>query len=61
MLSPSSLLLKIIGVLARNGGEKWNHRRYRRQRQMCIRDRRLPLFQAGIYYLQKGNTLAYRD
>ena len=24
MLSPSSLLSKIIGVLARNGGEKWN-------------------------------------
>ena len=24
MLSPSSLFSKIIGVLARNGGEKWN-------------------------------------
>ena len=29
MLSPSSLFSKIIGVLARDGGEKWNqyHRR----------------------------------
>ena len=31
MLSPSSLLSKIIGVLARNGGGKWNHHRCRRQ------------------------------
>ena len=29
MLSPSSLLSKIIGVLARNGGGKWNQRHCR--------------------------------
>ena len=47
MLSPSSLFSKIIGVLARNGGEKWNQYR-RRVGSMSLLNMALVCIRVGL-------------